>query len=129
MSRPGRGRAKIVDAQIERRLLAKAAEPRPDRHAQRHIHQADDRAGRDDARFGDADQFGPVGQREFDPVGPVVAIGDGERAAMADLGREGGEQLRVETGLREVRRAHAARRSAVWRISPIMLGCLASDWS
>src|SRR4051812_40247461 len=114
-------RPQIVDPHVERRLVAEAAEFDPDRHARRHVHQADDRPRGEHARFRDSDQFLLPVQPELDPVGAVADIEDAEGAAMADLAGIFGEQPGIEAALGS-RPAHAASRAAVSRTRAIMLG-------
>src|SRR5690606_6607149 len=118
--RAGTGRAQIVDAQVERRLRPETAELDPQREARRHVHQADDRAGGDDAVRAD-DQSLVVGKAERAPIRPVIDIGDAERAAMAVALESRHEQRRIERPGEIGPIAHASRR-AVSRTSAIMLG-------
>src|SRR5687767_799743 len=114
--------SEIVDPEVERRLVAEAVELDPDRHAGRHVHQADDRPGGDDPALGDSDKLLAIIEAELDPVGPVADIGDSERPAMAHPARIGGEKLGVETLRVRTGAAHPFSRAAVSRIRAIMLG-------
>src|SRR5687767_11968933 len=114
--------AEIVDPEVESRLMAEPVQLHPDRHAGRHVHQADDRPGGDDPALGDSDKLLAIVEAELDPVGSVADIGDSERPAMADAARIGGEQLGVETLRVRTGAAHPFSRAAVSRIRAIMFG-------
>src|SRR5688572_21547957 len=116
-----RRRAEIVDPEVERRLRPEVAELDPDRQAGRHVHQADDRARGDDPGLRHADQLLVIGQAQLGPVVAMGVVGDAERAAMADAPDVGHEPRGIERA-GAARIAHAASRSAVSRISAIMLG-------
>ncbi|PAV69873.1 hypothetical protein WR25_04924 [Diploscapter pachys] len=73
----------IIDAQVQRRLGRELVALDPDRDAGRHVHQRDDRAGREDAAVDIADQPRIVGQGQFDPIVVPAVIGDTHCAAMA----------------------------------------------
>src|SRR4051812_26959135 len=119
----GRRGPQIVDAQVQRRLVAEAAELHPDRHARRHVHEADDRPGGEHAGLAHADQSLAIVEAELDPILAVAHVEDAERAAMADAAGKLGEPLGVEAvAAQRLLAGHAASRAAVSRISAIMLG-------
>src|SRR3546814_11086296 len=77
----------------------------------------------EDAALGDSDQLLVIGKGELHPIRSVVMIGNAHRCAVPDLVGIGHEELWIETlhGA-QVRPVHAFSRSAVRRMSAIMLG-------
>src|SRR3546814_5072778 len=103
--------------------MTNLVELHPCGEAGRHVHRADERTRRVDSAHGDSDQLRVKEKGKLHPIRSIVMIGNAHRCTVPDLVGIGHEELWIGTlhGA-QVRPVHAFSRSAVRRMSAIMLG-------